>query len=530
MGLPTFLFTLFFAAIIYVFFNNQRKKSKIPNGCIPLPGPTPLPIIGNLHQINNVPIQDFIDRFSKEYGPIFQVHYGAETWVILNDYEIVKDVLVKRSAIYSSRPYNDATTRVYFDGGKSIGFSPYGKYWRAMRAVSHQALTQKMVNINYRDIIHNEVKNLMIKFYVRSSESFNPTNDLRFFLINLLTTILFGQKSEKLTQQIEQMVSEIAQILRPENCTIDKFPWLKYIPFVEKRINRHAYKARDLARELFKHLLEDLRQKLKENENENSFAAHVLKNMNISSDIVSKPYEDSLENDDDELKKQFVFDEVDFMNLNNSFLIAGAITSLNFFQWIWALLANYPEAQRKIQKELDECLQGNRFQTPQDDLKLPYLWATIKESLRCRTGSSTLMKHSTTKDDVYRGYYIPAKATIMMSYKSAHTSEKLFERPNEFYPEHYLDENGQLKKYDDLRDPWTFGRGRRACVGQHLAERNLITTVGYALTLFNVENDYDSITGNPIKLDLKLVDKKQPYKVRFVPRPGVTLEKILQMN
>jgi len=28
---------------------------------------------------------------------------------------------------------------------------------------------------------------------------------------------------------------------------------------------------------------------------------------------------------------------------------------------------------------------------------------------------------------------------------------------------------------DDLRDPWTFGRGRRACVGIHLAERNLIT-------------------------------------------------------
>ena len=141
-----------------------------------------------------------------------------------------------------------------------------------------------------------------------------------------------------------------------------------------------------------------------------------------------------------------------------------------------------------------------------------------------------LLKHSTTKDDVYRGYYIPAKATIIVSYKSAHTSEKLFERPNEFYPEHYLDENGQLKKYDDLRDPWTFGRGRRACVGQHLGERNLITAVGYALTLFNVENDIDPITENPIKLDIKSADCGQPYKIRFVPRPGVTLEKITQMN
>jgi len=143
-----------------------------------------------------------------------------------------------------------------------------------------------------------------------------------------------------------------------------------------------------------------------------------------------------------------------------------------------------------------------------------------------------LLQHSTTKDDIYRGYYIPAKSIILISYKSAHTSEKLFERPNEFYPEHYLDENGQLRKSDELRDPWSFGKGRRACVGQHLAGRNLVTIVGYVLTLFDIENDIDPITGNPIKLDLKNVetDYKQPYRLRFVPRPGVTLEKIMQMN
>ena len=126
---------------------------------------------------------------------------------------------------------------------------------------------------------------------------------------------------------------------------------------------------------------------------------------------------------------------------------------------------------------------------------------------------------------------------MLVSYKSAHLSEKLFERPNEFYPEHYLDENGQLKKYDELRDPWMFGKGRRACVGQNLAHRNLVTVIGYILTLFNIEYDIDPITGNPIKLDLGEVEvidigdpPKKPYKLRFVPRPGVTLEKIRQMN
>src|SRR3954452_7332708 len=104
----------------------------------------------------------------------------------------------------------------------------------------------------------------------------------------LLATISYGQKSEKLAQQIEQMVSEFIQVfLSPENSTMDKFPWLKYIPFMK----RYFYKAREINHEMSKHLLEDLRQRLKEKEKENNFVVHILKNMNVSSDIFTKLHE-----------------------------------------------------------------------------------------------------------------------------------------------------------------------------------------------------------------------------------------------
>jgi len=204
-----------------------------------------------------------------------------------------------------------------------------------MRAVAHQALTQRMVDDNYYSIIHTEIKNLTIKFYNRSSQGFDPTNDTTSSLIDLLAIISYGQKSERLSRNIKQMVYNFGQILNIRNSLMDVFPWFKYIPFLSDRINSYAYKAKGLVDEMSIQLLKDLRQRLQENDGkENSFAAHLLKTMNISSTIVTKPYEDSLENDDDDSKKNYMFDEVDFMNLNNTFLIAGTSTTISALRWI----------------------------------------------------------------------------------------------------------------------------------------------------------------------------------------------------
>src|SRR4051794_21609916 len=119
-----------------------------------------------------------------------------------------------------------------------------------MRGLAHQALTQKMVDNNYRNIIHKEIKNIAIKFYNRSSQGFDPTKDMRSCLIDLLATISYGQKSEKLSQKIEQMIFDFEKIIDPRNSLIEIFPWLKYIPFMTNRLYTFAYKAKALVREM----------------------------------------------------------------------------------------------------------------------------------------------------------------------------------------------------------------------------------------------------------------------------------------
>src|ERR1700755_3030283 len=68
------------------------------------PGPPRLPIIGNLHQAPQVNPWRTYQQWSKQYGPIFSLQYGLNTIIMLGTYKAARDLLDKRSNIYSSRP------------------------------------------------------------------------------------------------------------------------------------------------------------------------------------------------------------------------------------------------------------------------------------------------------------------------------------------------------------------------------------------------------------------------------------------
>ena len=62
----------------------------------------------------------------------------------------------------------------------------------------------------------------------------------------------------------------------------------------------------------------------------------------------------------------------------------GTYTTFQSQRWIFALLAMHPEVQSRIQDELDRIVGKVRFYDLEDEEKLHYLKATIKECLRYR--------------------------------------------------------------------------------------------------------------------------------------------------
>ncbi|KAG8523542.1 LOW QUALITY PROTEIN: Cytochrome P450 2C21, partial [Galemys pyrenaicus] len=86
------------SCLILLFLRNQNSaKGRLP------PGPPPLPILGNLLQINTGNISKSLSKLAEEYGPVFTLYLGMKPIVVLHGYEVVKEALIDNGEAFSGR-------------------------------------------------------------------------------------------------------------------------------------------------------------------------------------------------------------------------------------------------------------------------------------------------------------------------------------------------------------------------------------------------------------------------------------------
>lgn len=126
--------------LVGAFIYFYRKTSQhIPKGLSAAPGPKPLPLIGNAHQLGPYPHRQ-IQRWAQEYGEIYKIRLGWNDWYMLCSPSAVKEVLDRQSAHSSSRAPAPVASDA-LSGGMRFLFMEYGNEWRRLRSVSHKLLT-----------------------------------------------------------------------------------------------------------------------------------------------------------------------------------------------------------------------------------------------------------------------------------------------------------------------------------------------------------------------------------------------------
>ena len=73
----------------------------------------------------------------------------------------------------------------------------------------------------------------------------------------------------------------------------------------------------------------------------------------------------------------------------------------------------HPEVQKKCQAEIDRVVGNDRLPNLEDRDDLPYLFTTLKESVRWGSTTPLGAPHCIEQDDVHDGFLIPKGSTVI---------------------------------------------------------------------------------------------------------------------
>lgn len=118
--------------------------------------------------------------------------------------------------------------------------------------------------------------------------------------------------------------------------------------------------------------------------------------------------------------------------------------------------------------------------------------------------------------DVYiNGYTIPAGSHVIPLINSVHMDPNLWDRPEEFNPRRFLDNEGKVRKPEYFMP---FGVGRRMCLGDVLARMELFLFFASFMHSFNMSlpegQPLPSLKGN-----VGVTITPESFKVVLTPRP-----------
>ncbi|XP_025051403.1 cytochrome P450 2K6-like isoform X2 [Alligator sinensis] len=144
-------------------------------------------------------------------------------------------------------------------------------------------------------------------------------------------------------------------------------------------------------------------------------------------------------------------------------------TTSTTLRWGFLLMMKYPKIQEKVQDEIARVLGSNPPRT-EHRTKMSYTDAVVHEIQRFANILPLNLPHETTVDVTLKGYFIPKNTYIIPLLASVLRDQSQWEKPDVFYPEHFLDSEGKFVKKEAFMP---FSAGRRICVGENLAKMEL---------------------------------------------------------
>jgi sterol 14-demethylase len=193
------------------------------------------------------------------------------------------------------------------------------------------------------------------------------------------------------------------------------------------------------------------------------------------------------------------------VNLVLGLIWAGHETTVGQLAWAVIDLLRHPAELDKARAEQRDVLPDNGPVDMKAMRRLSHLGRALDESQRLHPAAFGIIR-SVTEDTKLAGYVLPKGSRTLLSTKVTHRLPELFDEPDAFRPDRYLD---APKAAHQLIG---FGGGMHRCLGRHFANLEmqvLITRLLQALDLELIDPDPQRVSG------MRAMWPQGPCRVRY---------------
>ncbi|XP_058527975.1 cytochrome P450 2C14-like isoform X6 [Ochotona princeps] len=465
--------------LLFSLWKQSHGRGNLP------PGPTPLPILGNILQIDFKNINKSLTELSKIYGPVFTVYLGMKPTVVLHGYEAVKETLIDLGEEFSGR--RRMPVNVKANKGLGVIFSN-GKTWKDTRRFA--LMTLRNFGMGKRSIeerVQEEARCLV--------EELRKTNGAA--PCNVICSVIFQNRFEYRDADFLILMEKfnenfkLASSLGVQICNM--FPILTdFMPGSPNKAIKNIIYIKNYILEKVKEHQESL-------------------DINNPRDFIDC-FLIKMEQEKNNSQSEFIIDNL--LATATDLFAAGTETTSTTLRYGLLLLLKHPEVAAKVQEEIESVIGRHRSPCMQDRSRMPYTDAVVHEIQRYIDLVPASLPHAVTCDVKFRNYLIPKGTPILPSLSSVLHDKKEFPNPEEFDPGHFLDKSGNFKRSDYFMP---FSTGKRACVGEGLARMELFLFLTSILQNFTLKPHVDvkEIDTSPLVSGIGRVPRF--YKLSFIP-------------
>jgi cytochrome P450 len=424
-----------------------------------LPGPSALPLLGNILQMRPTRVHLVAETWAKQYGPYYRFRFGRADVLVVSDPTSINAILRDRPDGFRRPAITAEVSREM--GGHPGLFLAEGAEWRNQRRMVMQAFAPHAIKA-YFPVLVNTGRRLQSRWekLAAAGQEIALSADLKRYTVDIVAGLAFGAEVNTIENGDDRIQQHLENIMAGAGRrSFTPFPYWRYVRLPVDRQLERSVKA---MREAVDGFIAQARVRMAADLERAQHPRNMLEAM-----LAAAAQEGSAVDDNT------VIGNVTTM------LLAGEDTTSSALAWLIWLLHRHPQALRRAQEEVLRVAPDPAAFTLEQMDALDYVDACAHEAMRLRPPAPFIPLEA-NRDTVIGDIHVPRNTPVWCVLRRESVSEAQLQNASEFQPERWLE--GSTAR--QLTMP--FGSGPRLCPGRYLSLLEIKVAMASLLGRFDI--------------------------------------------